>query len=154
MEHAPGPRGSPQLPHAPAEGEALAVPFAATANTESCRARFLLWHLGHSAFWFPYTKASNPWSHSLQTYSKMGMIRLLATTYCISIRIDLWGVRKPKSRGSFHVATCAADTGKPSPAFSFRERFLCLPRKSAWWRLSLACGFCATATGSCGDKVP
>ena len=54
MEQAPGPRGSPQLPHPPAEGALLlAEPFAETANTESCGASFLLWHLGHSAFSLP-----------------------------------------------------------------------------------------------------
>jgi hypothetical protein len=74
-EQAPGPRGSPQEPHGPAEGgfEDEDAPFAETANTESCGASFLLWHLGQDAFSEPYTKASNWWSHSLQMYSKIGM---------------------------------------------------------------------------------
>jgi hypothetical protein len=50
IEQVPGPRGSPQLPQAPTEGDALAELLAETANTESCRASFLLWHFGHSAF--------------------------------------------------------------------------------------------------------
>jgi hypothetical protein len=53
MEQEPGPRGSPQLPHPPIEGDALAELFADTANTESCGASFLLRHFGHSAFWLP-----------------------------------------------------------------------------------------------------
>ena len=60
-EQAPGPRGSPQAPQAlPADGVAeLLFVFALTANTESCGASSLLWHLGHAAFCLPYTKASN-----------------------------------------------------------------------------------------------
>jgi len=53
IEHAPGPRGSPQDPQAPMAGEALALPFVATAKVEICGASFLLWHLGHSAFRLP-----------------------------------------------------------------------------------------------------
>jgi hypothetical protein len=53
MEQAPGPRGSPQLPQAPALGDALAEPFVDIAKTESCCASFLLWHLGHFASWLP-----------------------------------------------------------------------------------------------------
>lgn len=57
-EQEPGPRGSPQLPQGPADGAlpklaAEDAPFAETANTESCGASFLLWHLGHSAFSLP-----------------------------------------------------------------------------------------------------
>src|ERR1019366_5318453 len=73
IEQAPGPRGSPQLPHGPPEGALPTEPFAETANTESCGASFLLWHFGHSAFCLPKTSASNACWHSLQTYSKMGM---------------------------------------------------------------------------------
>jgi hypothetical protein len=81
MEQEPGPRGSPQLPQGPAEGAGLADPFLAdTANTESCAARFLLWHFGHSAFRLPITSASNECSHCLQTYSKIGMIALQSLT--------------------------------------------------------------------------
>jgi len=44
IEHDPGPRGSPQDPHAPPmEADApLDDPFAETANTESCGASFLV----------------------------------------------------------------------------------------------------------------
>jgi hypothetical protein len=61
MEHAPAPRGSPQAPHGlpEDEAEALGVPLAETANTESCGVSFLLWHLGHSALSLPNTNASN-----------------------------------------------------------------------------------------------
>jgi len=48
----------PQPPTGLAEAEA-AEPFAATANTDSCAANFLLWHLGHSGFALPYNNASN-----------------------------------------------------------------------------------------------
>ena len=69
MPHEPGPRGSPQLPHPPAEGDADPALFAGAANTDNCGVSFLLWHFGHSAFSLPYTSASNPCSHSLQMYS-------------------------------------------------------------------------------------
>jgi 16S rRNA (cytosine967-C5)-methyltransferase len=61
MPHAPGPRGSPQLPQGPAEGAeaALELPFADTAKTESCGASFLLWHFGHAALSRPKISASN-----------------------------------------------------------------------------------------------
>src|SRR6516162_8395049 len=68
-EQAPGPRGSPQDPQGLAGRDELEAPFAETANTESCGSSFLVWHLGHSAFSLPYTKASNWWWHSLQMYS-------------------------------------------------------------------------------------
>ena len=43
MEQAPGPRGSPQLPQPPMDGEeeALEAPLLDTANTESWGASFL-----------------------------------------------------------------------------------------------------------------
>src|SRR5690349_5033125 len=77
MEQAPGPRGSPHDPQAPGEAEAGELPFALTANTESCGASFTLWHLGHCAFSAPYTNASKGCSQSLQMYSKIGMTLLL-----------------------------------------------------------------------------
>lgn len=52
MEQAPGPRGSPQVPHAPEgtlPGDAL---LAETAKTESCWETLLLWHLGQEGFSF------------------------------------------------------------------------------------------------------
>src|SRR5208283_3051904 len=72
MAQAPGPRASPQLPHGLADA-AAAGPLADTANTESWVSSFLPWHLGHSAFWLPYTRASNSCLHALQMYSKIGM---------------------------------------------------------------------------------
>lgn len=77
MEHAPGPRGSPQAPHAP-EGTLVELePFAETANTESCGAKRLLWHSGQEAFCFPRIMASKRWPQSLQEYSKIGMLLVI-----------------------------------------------------------------------------
>jgi len=73
MEQAPGPRGSPQEPHAPTGPADAEVFFVATAKTESLVARVLLWHFGQEAFSSPKTKASNSCSHDLHRYSKMGM---------------------------------------------------------------------------------
>ena len=42
-----------QAPQPPAEGTCEEVLFADTAKTESCGVNFLLWHLGHAAFWLP-----------------------------------------------------------------------------------------------------
>jgi hypothetical protein len=53
IEQAPGPRGSPQLPQAPTEDDALAELLADMAKTESCCVSFLLWHLGHAALLVP-----------------------------------------------------------------------------------------------------
>lgn len=41
IEHAPGPRGSPQDPHARVGAAEADEPFAETANTESCGSSFL-----------------------------------------------------------------------------------------------------------------
>src|SRR5438128_8518052 len=75
MEQEPGPRGSPQLPHAP---EGIAVtdePLDWTANTDIREASFLPWHFGQLAFSFPITKASKEWLQSLQVYSNRGICR-------------------------------------------------------------------------------
>jgi len=48
MEHAPGPRGSPQEPHAPTSDVVEAdLALAATANTESCCSSLPPLHDGH-----------------------------------------------------------------------------------------------------------
>jgi len=74
MEHAPGPRGSPQLPQAPEEAGAADELFAETAKTDSCWASFLLLlQVGQTGFSLPNTRVSNRWSHPLQMYSKIGM---------------------------------------------------------------------------------
>jgi hypothetical protein len=73
MEHAPGPRGSPQLPHAPELGTEPDALFAETAKTESWGVKALLSHLGQAGLSLANTRASNRWSHCLQTYSKIGM---------------------------------------------------------------------------------
>ena len=72
IEHEPGPRGSPQLPQAPDEGEKLFCD-SETAKVESCWSRFRLAHPGHSGASDPRTIASKRRSHSLQTYSKIGI---------------------------------------------------------------------------------
>jgi len=59
MEHAPGPRGSPQLPHAPEVAVEADPLFAETAKTESWGVKDLLSHLGQAGFWLPNTMASN-----------------------------------------------------------------------------------------------
>ena len=74
MEHAPGPRGSPQVPHPPEGMLPEAELLAETAKTESCGDRLLLWHLGQEGFSLPKIRASNRCSHSLQEYSKIGMV--------------------------------------------------------------------------------
>jgi len=74
MEHAPGPRGSPQLPQAPEGAGAADELFAETAKTDSWRVRsLLLLQVGQTGFSLPNTSVSNRWSHPLQMYSKIGM---------------------------------------------------------------------------------
>ncbi len=73
MEQAPGPRGSPQEPHAPTGPADAEVLFVATAKRESLGASVLLWHLGQDAFSSPKISVSNSWSHALHMYSKIGM---------------------------------------------------------------------------------
>ena len=80
-EHEPGPRGSPQLPQAPEAEVVVPPPFVETAKTESWGARSLLLQLGQTALSRPNTRASNPWWHWLQTYSKIG-IRKSITASC------------------------------------------------------------------------
>jgi hypothetical protein len=59
-EHAPGPRGSPQVPQAPDEALEKAPFLAGTAKTESWGDRLLLRHLGQEeGLSFPSTRASN-----------------------------------------------------------------------------------------------
>ena len=79
MEQEPGPRGSPQLPQPPLDFEGAdfaksPLPFAdPTANAENCCSSLVLSQAGQCAFFVPVTMASNCLSHSLQTYSKIGM---------------------------------------------------------------------------------
>jgi hypothetical protein len=86
-EHEPGPRGSPQLPQAPEAEVVVPPPFVGTAKTESWGARSLLLQLGQTALSRPNTRASNPWWHWLQTYSKIGIIFVLQRTISFH-RID------------------------------------------------------------------
>src|SRR5258708_22532879 len=84
MEHAPGPRGSPHVPHVP-PALASCAPSPPTAKLESCWLSRLLAHLGQAAFWLPRTIASNRWSHCWQMYSKIGILngsfKIVATPY-------------------------------------------------------------------------
>jgi hypothetical protein len=73
MLHAPGPRGSPQLPHGPLAGAAARDFSPPTAKLESCWLNRLLSHLGQAAFCLLITMASNWWLHCWQTYSKIGI---------------------------------------------------------------------------------
>ena len=53
-EQDPGPRGSPQEPHGPAEAAEVEDPLLAeTANTDSCGSSLVAWHLGQAAFSLP-----------------------------------------------------------------------------------------------------
>ena len=59
-EHAPGPRGSPQVPHAPPlDAKALSFSPPLTANREIFCSSFVLSHLGQAAFCEPSTMLSN-----------------------------------------------------------------------------------------------
>src|SRR5881628_1333497 len=111
MEQAPGPRGSPQLPQPRPEGLGDDAPFADTAKTDNCGASFLLWHCGQSAFSLPYTSASKEWLHSLQTYSKIGILHS-RSHLPKPIKIKLWEVRKRNRRCSRHDVACAAAIAK------------------------------------------
>lgn len=75
IEHEPGPRGSPQLPHAPDDDAKLFCELP-TAKLESCWSRLLLEHAGHAGASDPRTTASKRRSHSLQIYSKIGMVSI------------------------------------------------------------------------------
>jgi len=74
IEQAPGPRGSPQLPHPPAGALARAgAAPACAANTDCLRSRVLLWQAGHSGVSDERTNTSNWFAHDLQAYSYNGM---------------------------------------------------------------------------------
>ena len=72
MEHDPGPRGSPHIPHAAiSAGEAGEVVSAGLPweKTESFFSSFVPWHDGHSGVTAARTSASNDLLQSWQTYS-------------------------------------------------------------------------------------
>src|SRR5262249_4602392 len=74
-EQAPGPRGSPQARHGPAGSrEASDGPRPPTAKTESWRMSSWLLHSGQAGTVEAVTRLSNRFAHSLQTYSKIGMV--------------------------------------------------------------------------------
>jgi len=72
IEHEPGPRGSPQLPHGLGDDEKLFCE-PPTAKLESCWSRLWLEHDGQVGSSEPRTTASKWRSHSLQMYSKIGI---------------------------------------------------------------------------------
>ena len=59
IEQAPGPRGSPQAPHAVGASLARLPPFTCAANTDRRRSRVVPWHEGHRGGSFPRTRTSN-----------------------------------------------------------------------------------------------
>jgi len=70
MSQAPGPRGSPHDPHAPAGSLAADFPLPVlTAKTEISFSRSLLLHDGQAGFFDPKTIASNRLEHFRQEYS-------------------------------------------------------------------------------------
>lgn len=72
--HAPGPRGSPQLPQGPGiASRAALLPLVLTAKVESIFWSFLLLHSGHAGVVDLMTSSSNWWSHFLQWYSNNGI---------------------------------------------------------------------------------
>ena len=73
IEQAPGPRGSPQLPHGLALNSVAAAFCELTPNRESCCCSFLLSHFGHFTFCDPWTIVSNSCWQLWQMYSKIGM---------------------------------------------------------------------------------
>ncbi len=70
-EQAPGPRGSPHVPHDLADTGAAAPVL--TAKTESWRSSTSLWHSGQCGTFARRTSHSNRCEQSRQMYSKMGI---------------------------------------------------------------------------------
>src|SRR5690242_19136825 len=69
------PAGMPQAPPPQPEiGGALERLAAPTEKTEIRCSSLRLWQLGHSGFCDPMTRASKGFWHSLQTYSKIGIV--------------------------------------------------------------------------------
>ena len=68
-EHAPGPRGSPQLPHGPGEVIRIGSPLVCAANTDSFRSSAVPWQAGHAGVSLDRTSVSNSFAHVLQAYS-------------------------------------------------------------------------------------
>ena len=74
MAQEPGPRGSPQVPHAlaPLAGDFEAELFP-TAKTDNCCSSFAPWQAGQVGGWLLCTSFSNWWPQSWHRYSKIGM---------------------------------------------------------------------------------
>jgi len=72
-EQAPGPRGSPHVPHPPGIGADDFEVLAETANTESCLSSDRPWHPGHTGGRLAVTRVSKARWQSRQTYSKSGI---------------------------------------------------------------------------------
>jgi len=74
MSHAPGPLGSPQVPHDPMGSRAADLPPPdPTAKTEIIFSRSLLSHDGQEGVFEPKTIVSKRFEHFRHTYSKSGM---------------------------------------------------------------------------------
>ena len=73
IEHAPGPRGSPQDPQAPAGSADARVALFETEKTERRRSTRALSHSGQATRDFPLTNLSNRDSHSRHRYSYSGI---------------------------------------------------------------------------------
>ena len=132
-EQDPGPRGSPQEPQAPPDDRAAELFFAVTvtANTESCGASLWLWHLGHSAFSLPYTRASNWWSHALQTYSKMGIAAPFLRTALLAFNhLKSKGGEQANKNAGFPAATRFKRRALANPG----QLLFAAPRCSGAWR--------------------
>src|SRR5215831_3087954 len=85
IAHAPGPRGSPQVPQGPNDSlSAKLAPLPPTANTDNRRSSFVPWHEGHTGCCAPSTMVSNCCSHSLHRYSKMGIATPSFQPHCVS----------------------------------------------------------------------
>jgi hypothetical protein len=69
----PGPRGSPQVPHAPTGAGAADLLLETAANTDHCFSRPRLLHAGQDGWRSPVTNVSNRCWQSRQMYSKMGI---------------------------------------------------------------------------------
>ena len=73
MEHAPGPRGSPQAPHGPGALISRELPLACAANTEWRFSSAVLRHDGHSGVSDPRRSCSNSFEQLLHRYSNSGI---------------------------------------------------------------------------------
>lgn len=78
--HAPGPRGSPQVPQAPGpgatEGAGRSGVRVGDAKVENCFSASSAWQAGQVGASEPKTSSSKGWSQARQTYWKIGTGRV------------------------------------------------------------------------------